>query len=259
MTSAAATTSPSARVTLRDLVGAAVSPALSVGVISADLLHLADDLRALHLAGVRLLHVDVMDGVFCPQLTVGPMMVAALSREWLVDVHLMIDDPLEKLDAYLKAGAHILTFHVESTRHPHRVLQRLAGRGVARGVALNPGTPVAAIAPLLDELEYVLLLAVNPGWSGQSFIPATAERLSEARSLIRGREIALGVDGGITRNNVRAVAALGVDLVVAGSAVFAGGELTENARFMLEATGCAPQRDVAKPAAPRATKEESDG
>lgn len=259
MTPAAVSTSPSARMTLPEVIGAGALPTLSVGVISGDLLHLADDLHALDLAGVRLLHVDVMDGVFCPQMTVGPLMVAPLSDQWLVDVHLMIDDPLEKVDAYVAAGARIITFHVESTRHPHRVLQRLAGRGVARGVALNPGTPVAAIKPLLDELEYVLVLAVNPGWGGQSFIPTTAERLAEARSLIAEREIALGVDGGITRDNVREVASLGVDVIVAGSAVFAGGELTGNARFMLKATGSAPQRDVAKPAALRAKKEESDG
>jgi ribulose-phosphate 3-epimerase len=163
--------------------------------------------------------------------------VAALASRFAVDVHLMIDEPLEKVEPYVDAGAHIVTFHVEATRHPHRVLQRLAGRGVRRGVALNPGTPVSAIEPLLDELELVLLLAVNPGWSGQAFIPGTATRLAAVRELIADREILVGVDGGVTRENAHEIVALGADVVVAGSALFAGGDLTANARLLLTATG----------------------
>jgi ribulose-phosphate 3-epimerase len=209
---------------------------LSVGVLSADLLNLGDDLERLADAGVRRLHVDVMDGIFCPQMTVGPAFVAVLPERFEIDVHLMIDEPLEKVDAYVEAGARMVTFHVEATRHPHRVLQRLAGRGVERGIALNPGTPISAIEPLLDELELVLLLAVNPGWSGQSFIPATAERICAARQLIAGRRIGVGVDGGVTRENASFVASLGADVIVAGSAVFAGGDLTDNARSLVTAT-----------------------
>jgi ribulose-phosphate 3-epimerase len=210
---------------------------LSAGILGADLLHLAADLERLEQAGVQLLHVDVMDGVFCPQMTVGPAFVAALASRFPVDVHLMIDEPLEKVDAYVEAGAHVVTFHVEATRHPHRVLQRLAGRGVTRGVALNPGTPVGAVEPLLDELEVVLLLAVNPGWSGQAFIPGTAARLAAVRELIADREILVGLDGGVTRENAANIAALGADVVVAGSALYAGGDVTANARLLLTATG----------------------
>jgi ribulose-phosphate 3-epimerase len=209
---------------------------LSVGVVSADPLRLGDQLECLADAGVRLLHVDVMDGVFCPQLTVGPAFIAALPEQFVIDVHLMIDQPIDKVGAFLDAGARMLTFHLEATHHPHRLLQSLAGCGVTRGVAVNPGTPIASLEPLLDELELVLVLAVNPGWGGQSFIPATAGRLAAARELIAGREIILGVDGGVTRENVQYVASLGADLVVAGSAVFAGGGLTSNARHMLAAT-----------------------
>jgi len=222
-----------------------VGPTLSAGILGADLLHMTNDLDRLEEAGIRLLHVDVMDGVFCPQMTVGPAFVAALATRFAVDAHLMIDEPLEKVDAYVEAGAHIVTFHVEATRHPHRVLQRLAGRGVTRGIALNPGTPIGAVEPLLDELELVLLLAVNPGWPGQTFIPATAARLAAVRELIADRELLVGVDGGVTRENARAVASMGADVVVAGSALFAGGDLTANARLLLTATGDA--RNIVSP------------
>jgi ribulose-phosphate 3-epimerase len=209
---------------------------LSVGILGADLLRLGEQLDCLGRAGVEVLHVDVMDGVFCPQMTVGPPLVAALPRGFVADVHLMIEEPLGKVDAYVEAGARILTFHIESTRHPHRVLQSLDGHGLIRGLALNPGTPVASVGPLLDDLELLLVLAINPGWSGQSFIPTTAARLAEARELIGDREIALGVDGGVTRANIDQVVALGPDLIVAGSAIFSGSDVGENARAMLAAT-----------------------
>lgn len=239
------------------------APQLSVGILTADLLRLGDELEALDAAGVELVHVDVMDGVFCPQTTVGPPLVKALPDRFVKDVHLMIDEPLEKVRTYVDAGAGIVTVHVESTRHPHRVLQSLADSGVVRGAALNPGTPLSVVEPLLDELELLLVLAVNPGWSGQSFIPSTERRLAEARALVDGREIVLAVDGGITKDNVEHVASLGVDLIVTGSAVYDGIAPAENARAMLEAVRRArdPDRPQAVPTRPAAvtagaTKEE---
>ncbi|HEY5058888.1 MAG TPA: ribulose-phosphate 3-epimerase [Gaiellaceae bacterium] len=238
-------------------------PLLSVGILTADLLRLGDELEALDTAGVRLVHVDVMDGVFCPQTTVGPPLVQALPERFVRDVHLMIDEPLDKVRTYVDAGAGIVTVHVESTRHPHRVLQSLAGSGVVRGAALNPGTSLSVVEPLLDELELLLVLAVNPGWSGQSFIPSTERRLAEARALLDGREIVLAVDGGITKGNVEHVASLGVDLIVTGSAVYDGIAPADNARALLEAVRrardpgrpqAAPTRPAAVPAG--ATKEE---
>jgi ribulose-phosphate 3-epimerase len=155
--------------------------------------------------------------------------IAALKTPLRKDVHLMIDEPLDKVRAYVEAGARVLTFHVEATRHPHRVLQVL-GSSVTRGVALNPGTPVSALEPLVDEIEQVLVLAVNPGWGGQRFAPSTERRLHEARELIErsGRDVALAVDGGVTRDNVAKIAAMGVDVIVAGSAVFDGGDAEAN-------------------------------
>jgi ribulose-phosphate 3-epimerase len=210
------------------------SPSLSVGILTADLLRLGEELEVLDATGVTIAHVDVMDGVFCPQTTVGPPIVAALPDRFVKDVHLMVEDPLEKAHAYVEAGAGILTFHIESTRHPHRLLQRLAGSGVVRGVALNPGTPVATVEPLLDELELLLVLAVNPGWGGQSFIPSTERRLAEVRALVEDREIVVAVDGGITRANVEWVASLGVDMIVSGTAIYDGRAAADNARAMLD-------------------------
>ncbi len=202
------------------------TPALSVGIVSADLLHLGDDLDRLRDADVELLHVDVMDGVFCPQMTLGPPIVAALPDRFVVDVHLMVVDPLEKLDAFVAAGADIISFHIESTPDPRAVLERLGERGVAtRGLALNPGTPVASIAPLLDDLELVLLLAVHPGRSGQSFIPSTIDRLQAARQLIGERDVLVGIDGGVTLENAAMIGEFEPDLLVAGSAVFTSGEV----------------------------------
>ncbi len=221
------------KTTARELIDR--GPGLSVGMLTADLLRLGEELEALDAAGIELVHVDVMDGVFCPMTTVGPPIVKALPDRFVKDVHLMVDEPLEKVQAYVDAGAGIVTFHVESTRHPHRVLQRLAAAGVVRGVSLNPGTPLTSVEPLLDEIELLLVLAVNPGWGGQSFIPSTERRLAEAQTLVAGREIVLAVDGGITKGNVEPVAALGVDLIVTGSAVYDGVAPADNARAMLEA------------------------
>jgi len=136
----------------------------------------------------------------------------------------------------------MLTFHVEAARHPHRVLQAL-GPAVKRGIALNPGTPVTAVEPLLDDLELVLVLAVNPGWGGQRFAPSTERRLAAARELIErsGRTVMLGVDGGVTRENVGSIAAMGVDLIVAGSAVFDGGDAAANLRQLRAGAGRAAE------------------
>ena len=219
------------------------APRLSVGVLTADLGALNDELAVVAAEGVELVHIDVMDGVFCPLLTMGAPIVAAMRTPMLKDVHLMVDEPLAKVTAFVAAGADMITFHLEGTRQPRRVLTSLAGainandteRGVIRGVAITPSTPVAAIEPLLGDLEYVLILAVDPGWGGQSFAPSTVDRVAQARELIvaSGRRILLGIDGGVTRTNVADVLALGADIVVTGSAIFDGRAVAANARHML--------------------------
>lgn len=220
----------------------ATGPHISVGMLTADLGNLNGELALLEREDVGIVHVDVMDAHFCPGLTVGAPVIKAMKTSMLKDVHAMIEDPLAEFPAFIAAGADIITVHAESTRHIHRALQALAGiesanhpgRAVMRGIGLNPGTPLEVVQPLLDDVEYILLLAVNPGWSGQRFIPATEGRLAAARQMIEagGKEILLGVDGGITRENIAGVAAMGPDVIVTGSAVFDGKSPAENARYM---------------------------
>ncbi len=227
----------------------AAAPTISVGMLTADLLRLGEEIAVLEQAGVTLVHFDVMDGCFCPMTTIGPPVVKAVKTPLVKDVHLMIAEPLAKLGDYVKAGADIVTVHAEASAHPHRLLQELGGmenandpgRGLLRGLALNPGTPLAAAEPLLDQIELLLVLAVNPGWGGQKFGAETPRRLQQAQKMIEasGRDILVCVDGGITRDNVAEVTRLGPDLIVTGSAVFDGKAPADNARFMLEAVAAA--------------------
>lgn len=222
-----------------------LAPTISVGVLTADWMSLGTEIGRLEKAGVALLHFDVMDGCFCPMLTAGIPLVKGLKTSLLKDVHLLVEDPLPKLKPFAAAGADAITIHVEACRHPHRVLQVLKqmenandpGRGIIRGVALNPGTPLQAVEPLLDEVDMVTLLAVNPGWVGQRFIHSTAGRIERLIGMVResGRDILVGLDGGITRDNVFDAARLGADIIVTGSAVFDGKDAVANARSMMEA------------------------
>jgi ribulose-phosphate 3-epimerase len=221
------------------------APLLSVGILTADFMSLGFELALIQEAGVRLVHFDVMDGCYCPMITVGPCFIKAVKTPLLKDVHLLIDDPLPKLDDFVAAGADLITIHIGSCRHIHRVLQRLGemtnvkhpDRGILRGIALDPDVPLEAVLPLLDEIEMVVLLAVNPGWSGQKFIATTGPRLSRLRRMVQDtrKEILIGVDGGITRGNVAEVARMGAEIIVTGSAVFDGKTPRENAMFMMDA------------------------
>jgi ribulose-phosphate 3-epimerase len=232
---------------LRSLREAA--PTISVGMMTADLLQLGSEIALLERSGAKLVHFDVMDGCFCPMLTIGPAIVKAVKTPLFKDVHLMVTDPLAMLDGFRKAGADIVSVQLEADRHVHRALQELGGmqnandaeRGLVRGLAVNPGTPVEAVEPMLDEVELVMLLAVNPGWSGQKFAAETPRRLERLRRLVEasGNDVLVAVDGGITRENIGEVAKLGPDLMIAGSAVFDGKDPLGNAERMLEAVAAA--------------------
>lgn len=212
-------------------------------MLTADLADLGNQIALLEQTDVKLLHFDVMDGSFCPMLTVGAPIIKPIKTPLYKDVHLMMVDPLPLLSDFVGAGADIITAHVESSIHIHRVLQAVGQmtnandpeRGIIRGIALNPGTPVETIEPLLDEVDFITLLAVNPGWSGQKFAQSTVRKLAKVRRMIEGRDILLGLDGGITKDNISEIAKLGADIVVTGSAVFDGKAPVENASYMLNA------------------------
>jgi ribulose-phosphate 3-epimerase len=221
----------------------AISPIISCGIISADLLNLGSQTSILENAGIRMLHIDVMDGCFVPQMTVGPPFIKALKTSLLKDAHLMIQDPVNKVNDYVIAGADLITVHLESDVHIHRALQQInlsakaAGREVLKGIALNPGTPLEALEPLLDEVDLVLILAINPGWGGQKFIPFSKKRFERLKEMIEasGRMILTAIDGGITRENIDDVGKMGADLVISGSAIFERGAIAENAAYMMSA------------------------
>ena len=228
-----------------------MGPSLSVGVISADLMALGNDVARLEQAGVHLAHFDVMDGYYVPMLTVGPPFIKAVKTTMIKDVHLMVREPLASVVDYVAAGADLVTIHPDACAHAHRVLQQLGtmtpartpGRNVARGVALNPGMPVDVLDPLMDDVELIMLVAINPGWGGQAFIPATLSRIEAVRAKIAasGRDVLLAVDGGITRRNIAQLAGRGVDIVVTGSAVF-DGDMAANVAGMTRALrGLSPQ------------------
>ncbi len=221
----------------------ASAPTISVGILSADLMHLGSELALLEGLDLKASHFDVMDGCFAPLLTVGPPFIKAVKTHLLKDVHLMIEDPLEKVDDYVDAGTDMITVHLESCKDILPVLRELGTmenrndphRGLIRGLALNPDTPVEVIEPLLDEVELIVVLAVNPGVRGQTFIDSTRQKFAQVKKMVSTakKEILLCIDGGIKRNNIAQIAKMGADILVSGSAVFAGENPVENLRFML--------------------------
>jgi ribulose-phosphate 3-epimerase len=203
-----------------------MSPKLSAGVLTADLTRLGAELELLR-GQAAWAHVDVMDGVFCPQLTVGPAFVAAVASTGIpVDAHLITEEPRRLLPEMAAAGAAVITVHAEATRHLHRTMAEMTElaheRPFLRGVAINPGTPVQAIEPVLWLADLVLVLAVSPGWPGQAPVPGTRQRVLAVRDLARrsGAEVLVGVDGGVTIGNAAEVAGWGADVIVSGSAIF---------------------------------------
>jgi len=201
---------------------------IAPSILSADFARLAEAIQSAEAAGADIIHVDVMDGHFVPNITIGPPVVRALRRvtNLPLDVHLMISDPAKYAPAFAEAGADGLTVHVEATPHLHRVLQQIRSLGVRPGVSLNPATPAAAIGEVLNDVDLVLVMTVNPGLGGQTFIEHTLQKVARIREMLEGAgsKAELEVDGGIGPQTAERVVAAGADVLVAGNAIFGAQE-----------------------------------
>jgi ribulose-phosphate 3-epimerase len=205
-------------------------------VLSADFARLGDEIARVMDAGVRVIHCDVMDGHFVPNITFGPAVIAAIApgvheREGILSVHLMIEHPEKFMADFAQAGADVLSVHSEACPQLYHAVEAIKGLGMGAGVALNPGTPVSAVRDVASLVDLVLVMTVNPGFGGQKLIPAALRKVPAIRSMIRP-DAAVEVDGGVTRSNIREVVEMGADWVVAGSAVFGAEDAAAEARVL---------------------------
>lgn len=211
---------------------------IAPSILSADFTRLDEEVKSVEQAGADYIHIDVMDGHFVPNITIGPMIVQAVRRltDLPLDVHLMISNPDAFIEAFVKAGADMITVHVEAVNHLHRSIQYISNAGARPAVSLNPASPLQWIEYVLDDLGMVLLMTVNPGFGGQAFIPQVIPKIERLREIIdkRGLNIELEVDGGIGLRTIGAVSSAGANVFVAGSAIFHSKDYAETIRLMRE-------------------------
>ncbi|HET6369836.1 MAG TPA: ribulose-phosphate 3-epimerase [Nitrospiria bacterium] len=218
------------------------SKRIAPSILSADFSRLAEEIRSVERAGADLIHVDIMDGHFVPNLTIGPIVVEAIRRvtRLSLDVHLMVERPDALIEEFIKAGANSLTVHVEASPHLHRTIQLIKHMGALAGAALNPATSLATVEEVLEEIDLLLVMSVNPGFGGQDFIPKVLEKIRTARRMIdaRGLTTLLEVDGGIKTSNAKILSEAGVNIFVAGSAIFESQDYAKTITEMKRAVGC---------------------
>jgi len=197
---------------------------IAPSILSADFGRLGEEIQAVAIGGADYIHVDVMDGHFVPNITIGPLVTVAARRatELPVDVHLMIENPDQYIPEFAQAGADIITVHQEAVAHLHRTVQLIKSLGKRAGVSINPATPVSSLEVILDEIDLVLVMSVNPGFGGQGFIESSLGKIEQLRNMIEGRglQVEIEVDGGVKVDNIGRIAAAGAEVLVAGSAVF---------------------------------------
>ncbi len=214
---------------------------LAPSILSADFSNLLQSIKAVEEAGCDMLHIDVMDGHFVPNITIGPLVIESLKgkTDLPFDVHLMIENPDRYIPQFARAGASIISVHSETCPHLHRTIQLIRDQNVRPAVTLNPATPLNVLDYILEDLDMVLLMSVNPGFGGQAFIESTLEKISTLRRMIddRGLDVDIQVDGGIKVDNVKKVVEAGADIIVAGSAIFSSEDIKETVRQFRENAG----------------------